>query len=254
MTAPVDVIDQLDTALTTGTREAFTALLTHDVRWGGEHPGGDHECTNRDQAGDHYEGLLAAGMTIQLAALQQIDPDDANKFIAQLQISSPDADDFPPVMAVRLTLRDGLICDITILDQPPTIEVLYYDGCPHHEAFLPHLHDILHTHGITTPVTLIRIDNDDDAQTHHFLGSPTVRIDGHDIDPNATDPNATDHRPPIQRSSRRLDQSLRNAVPPLPHSRRHRRHPQRPMDPRRAHPFARPTQPVTSWTRVTVAV
>ena len=90
-------------------------------------------------------------------------------------------------MDVRLTLRDGLICDITILDQPPTIEVLYFDGCPHHEAFLPHLHDLLHTHGITPEVTLIRIDNDDAAQTHHFLGSPTVRINGHDIDPNAAD-------------------------------------------------------------------
>lgn len=191
MTAPVDATGQFDLALTkalaTGTREVFTALLTHDVRWGGEHPGGDHECINRDQAGDHYEGLLDAGVTIQLAALQQTDPAAANTFTAQLQISSPDPDDFPPAMDVRLTLRDGFICDITILDQPPTIEVLYFDGCPHHEAFLPHLHDLLDTHGITTEVTLIRIDNDDDAQTHHFLGSPTVRINGHDIDPDAAD-------------------------------------------------------------------
>lgn len=191
MTAPVDATGQLDAALTkalaTGTRDAFTALLTHDVRWGGEHPGGDHECINRDQAGDHYEGLLAAGVTIQLASLQQPDTTAANTFTAQLQISSPDPDDFPPAMDVRLTLRDGLICDITILDQPPTIEVLYFDGCPHYEEFLPHLHDLLDMHGITTEVTLIRIDNDDDAQTHHFLGSPTVRIDGHDIDPDAAD-------------------------------------------------------------------
>lgn len=189
MTAPVNATGQLDTALTkalvTGTRDAFTALLTHDVRWGGEHPGGDHECTNRDQAGDHYEGLLAAGVTMHLAELQQTEPSDGNTFTAQLQISSPDPDDFPPAMDVRLTLRDGLIRDITVLDSPPTIEVLYFDGCPHYEAFLPHLHDLLDTHGVTTEVTLIRIDTDDDAQTHHFLGSPTVRIDGHDIEPDA---------------------------------------------------------------------
>lgn len=197
MTAPVNAGGELNTALVkaldTGTREAFTALLTHDVRWGGEHPGGepsggDHECINRDQAGDHYEGLLAAGVTFELVALQQTDPADPNRFTAQLQISSPDPGDFPPATDVRLTLRDGLICDITILDQPPTIEVLYFDGCPHHDAFLPHLHDLLDTHGITTEVTLICIDNDEDAQTHRFLGSPTVRVDGHDIDPHAPDP------------------------------------------------------------------
>ena len=200
MTAPVDATGQLDAALTkalaAGTPDAFTALLTHDVRWGGVHPGGDHECINRDQAGDHYEGLLAAGVTIQLAALQQADPTTANTFTAQLQISSPDPDDFPPAMDVRLTLRDGLICDITILDQPPTIEVLYFDGCPHYEAFLPHLRDLLDTHGITAEVTLIRIDNDDDAQTHHFLGSPTVRINGHDIDPDAADHQHTEAQDP----------------------------------------------------------
>ena len=199
MTAPVDATGQLDTALTkalaAGTREAFTALLTPDVRWGGEHPGGDHECINRDQAGDHYEGLLAAGVTMQLAELQLTVP-TADTFTARLQVSSPDPDDFAPAMDVRLTVRDGLICDITILDSPPTIEVLYFDGCPHHEAFLPHLHDLLHTHGITAEVTLIRIDNDDDAQTHHFLGSPTVRIDGHDIDPDAADHHHTEAQDP----------------------------------------------------------
>jgi hypothetical protein len=193
MTAPVDVASgdleaALKHALATGTREGFTALLTHDVRWGGEQPGEDHECTDRVQAGDHYEGLRAAGVTIHLAGLRPA-ADDANIFTAQLQVSSPDPDDFPPDMAVRLTLRDGLICDIAVLDST-AIEVLYFDGCPHYQAFLPHLHDLLEAHGITTTVDLIRIDNDADAQNHRFLGSPTVRINGRDIDSDAAD-----HRP-----------------------------------------------------------
>ncbi len=175
----------LTEALTAGTREAFTALLTDDVRWGGEH--GGNECTTRDQAGDHYGGLLAAGVTVHIAGLQLTDPVDAGVFTARVQISSPDPDDFPPEMAIRLTMRDGLIADIRILDAPAAIEVLYFDGCPHHEAFLPHLNDLLAEHGITAPVTLVRIDNDDDARAHRFLGSPTVRIDGRDVEPGAAE-------------------------------------------------------------------
>ncbi|OHV38007.1 hypothetical protein CC117_16240 [Parafrankia colletiae] len=171
-------------ALSAGTREAFTALLTEDVHWGGEH--GGNECTSRDQAGDHYAGLLAAGITLQLAELQQTAPTgEAEQLTVRLQIQSPDRDDFPPQMTIRLTLRDGLIADIRELDQPATIEVLYFDGCPNLEAFLPHLTALLAEHHIAAPVTLIRIQNDEHAQTHHFLGSPTVRINGQDVDPAA---------------------------------------------------------------------
>ena len=48
-------------------------------------------------------------------------------------------------MAVRLTQRDGLISDIRHLDSPPTIEILHVADCPHHQAFLPHLRDLLVT-------------------------------------------------------------------------------------------------------------
>ena len=174
----------LTAALAAGSREAFTALLTEDVRWGGEH--GGNECTTRDQAGDHYAGLLAAGVTLHLADLRQMEPTaDLQQFIARLEVQSPNPDDFPPGTTVRLTLRDGLIAEIRELDPPATIEVLHFDGCPHHEAFLPHLRDLLAEHHIATEITLIRIDSDEDAQAHHFLGSPTVRINGHDVEPAA---------------------------------------------------------------------
>ncbi|MCK9902619.1 ankyrin repeat domain-containing protein [Frankia sp. Cpl3] len=173
----------LTAALTTGTREAFTALLTEDVRWGGEH--GGNECTSREQAGDHYAGLLAAGITLQLAELGTAPNGEAAQVTARLQIRSPDGDEFPPQITIRLTLRDGLIADIRELDPLPTVEVLYFDGCPNHEAFLPHLTALLAEHHITAPVTLVRVRDDEDAQAHHFLGSPTVRVNGQDVDPAA---------------------------------------------------------------------
>lgn len=86
-------------------------------------------------------------------------------------------------ITVRLTIRDGLIADIRILGAPDRIELLYLDGCPNHETFLPHLNDLILEHGIVADIGVVRIDNDDDARTHRFLGSPTVRVNGHDIEP-----------------------------------------------------------------------
>jgi hypothetical protein len=68
-----------------------------------------------------------------------------------------------------------------------TIEVLYFDGCPNHERLLDHLPALLEREGITTPIALHNIQDDDQAQAERFLGSPTIRINGHDIDPGAAE-------------------------------------------------------------------
>lgn len=191
--SPVDALAvALSDALSAGTPEAFTTLLTDDVHWGGEH--GGHECTTRDQAGHHYAGLLAAGATLELADLRRADAGgDGEQFLAQLHIQAPDPDDFPPQLRVRLTMRGQLIADILELDPPATIEVFYFDGCPNHDTFLPHLTALLTEHRIDTAVTLTRIDNDEDAQKHRFLGSPTVRINGRDVEPGATERHHASH-------------------------------------------------------------
>ena len=66
-----------------------------------------------------------------------------------------------------------------------TIELLYFDGCPNHEAFVPHLRELLDQAGIQATIELRRIETVDDAERGRFLGSPTVRIDGRDVDPGA---------------------------------------------------------------------
>lgn len=65
------------------------------------------------------------------------------------------------------------------------VEVLYFDGCPNHEALLPHLRELLVAAGIDDDVELVRIDDADEAERERFLGSPTVRVDGADVDPTA---------------------------------------------------------------------
>ncbi len=65
------------------------------------------------------------------------------------------------------------------------VQVLYFDGCPNHEALLPKLYRLVRAAGVGEGIELVRIEDDDAAQRERFLGSPTVRIDGQDVDPGA---------------------------------------------------------------------
>jgi hypothetical protein len=65
------------------------------------------------------------------------------------------------------------------------IELLYFDGCPNYEALLPKLRELLADEGIETAIHLRRVQSAEAAELERFLGSPTVRVDGEDVDPNA---------------------------------------------------------------------
>jgi len=66
-----------------------------------------------------------------------------------------------------------------------TIEILYFDGCPNHERLLEHLPRLLERAGVDAEIALHKVLDDEHAQRERFLGSPTIRIDGRDIDPGA---------------------------------------------------------------------
>jgi hypothetical protein len=65
------------------------------------------------------------------------------------------------------------------------IEVLYFDGCPHYETFLPHLRELIAASGVEADVELVHVRDAEAAEQKRFLGSPTVRVDGHDVEPGA---------------------------------------------------------------------
>jgi hypothetical protein len=65
------------------------------------------------------------------------------------------------------------------------IELLYCDGCPNHERLLPRVHGLLEEARITTEVELVNVRDDGAAQSERFLGSPTLRVDGRDVEPGA---------------------------------------------------------------------
>jgi hypothetical protein len=69
---------------------------------------------------------------------------------------------------------------------PITIEVLYFDGCPFHEQLITHLPQLLEYEDITAEIVVRNIPDTGSAVKERFLGSPTVRVNGHDIDPGAS--------------------------------------------------------------------
>jgi hypothetical protein len=65
------------------------------------------------------------------------------------------------------------------------VELLYFDGCPNHEALLPRLRSLLDHADVPDQISLHRVESPAAAERERFLGSPTVRIDGRDVDPGA---------------------------------------------------------------------
>jgi hypothetical protein len=63
------------------------------------------------------------------------------------------------------------------------LEVLYFDGCPSHQQLVPTLRELAAAHG--AQLVQRRVETAHHAQRSRFLGSPSVRVDGHDIEPGA---------------------------------------------------------------------
>ena len=62
------------------------------------------------------------------------------------------------------------------------VEVLYFNGCPNHLPAVKRVRDILHGMGLHHDVREIEVDTYEKAEASRFLGSPSVRINGVDID------------------------------------------------------------------------
>jgi hypothetical protein len=65
------------------------------------------------------------------------------------------------------------------------VELLYFDGCPSHARFLPRLQALIAQAGVQAHVDLRRVESPEAAERERFLGSPTVRVDGRDVEPGA---------------------------------------------------------------------
>jgi hypothetical protein len=64
------------------------------------------------------------------------------------------------------------------------VEVLYVDGCPNHLPALALLDRIADELGIELELRLVKVADQEAARRLRFLGSPTIRVGGRDVDPH----------------------------------------------------------------------
>lgn len=62
------------------------------------------------------------------------------------------------------------------------VEILYVHGCPHYGKALTRLRQVLQEQRVEAEITELEISNRDAAEATGFLGSPSIRIDGQDIE------------------------------------------------------------------------
>jgi copper chaperone CopZ len=65
------------------------------------------------------------------------------------------------------------------------VEILYFDGCPHYRPAVEQVREALRLEGLTAELVEINVPDAARAQELKFLGSPTIRVNGDDIEPAA---------------------------------------------------------------------
>jgi hypothetical protein len=67
------------------------------------------------------------------------------------------------------------------------VEFLFWEGCPSHPEALALLEAVLDEHGLDVPIERREVRSDDEAVAMRFPGSPTIRVNGRDIDPEGAE-------------------------------------------------------------------
>ena len=65
------------------------------------------------------------------------------------------------------------------------IDVLYFEACPNHLPVVQRIAEVLQEEACDAQVCEVLVPDVEAAQSMSFLGSPTVRINGVDIEPAA---------------------------------------------------------------------
>jgi hypothetical protein len=65
------------------------------------------------------------------------------------------------------------------------IEVLYFDGCPNHKPALERVRQVLAEEDLSAEVFEVKVSEPSIARKIGFLGSPSIRVNGLDVEPEA---------------------------------------------------------------------
>jgi hypothetical protein len=63
------------------------------------------------------------------------------------------------------------------------VKFLYYEECPSHALALERLRAVMAEEGVADDVEVVKVETEEQARELRFVGSPTIRVDGQDMDP-----------------------------------------------------------------------
>jgi hypothetical protein len=69
----------------------------------------------------------------------------------------------------------------------PEVSFLYWEGCPSHPEARELLEEVLEARGVDVTVDVREVRTPEEARALGFPGSPTIRVDGRDVDPAGAD-------------------------------------------------------------------
>jgi hypothetical protein len=64
-----------------------------------------------------------------------------------------------------------------------TVEFLYWAGCPSHPEARELLEEVLRARGLDVAINVREVRTQEEARELAFPGSPTIRVEGRDVDP-----------------------------------------------------------------------
>lgn len=65
------------------------------------------------------------------------------------------------------------------------IEILSFDGCPNRDRAIALVSEVVAEAGADVDLRLVDVPDAETAERTRFLGSPTIRVNGRDIEPGA---------------------------------------------------------------------
>ena len=65
------------------------------------------------------------------------------------------------------------------------IEVLYVPGCPNHEPAVRAVMNVLESESFEAVVSQVPVQNESEARALRFPGSPSIRVNGGDVEPES---------------------------------------------------------------------
>jgi hypothetical protein len=69
--------------------------------------------------------------------------------------------------------------------QPRIVEILCLASCPHVQATIDRVRAASTAADVAVDLRVVHVETEEHAHRLRFLGSPSVRVDGRDVDPDA---------------------------------------------------------------------